>query len=210
MNLDENLYVFLEDYPTISQWRGDVVLGKTIKWDSQVEHIQITQHFPRKIVTVPIKGINGELIIREVSQYRMIHGRNLSSDFEDVLVINSTFLGWIGWIHYTEPFFRNKQEVSAVLEKLKSAEMIKVELFIQDHDNEGFDDNSEFHLIASRIDCPQNILCVYSDGGGSCWFEATVNSSQNWIVRVGGREGSWKSRNWFQPGTYFEKYSSPK
>jgi hypothetical protein len=198
MSVDKKLYVFLKDYGTIRQWRGDVVFGTPVVLDNQLDHILISQHSTKEI-KIPVIDSSGELLIREVSKCGRLHGREFTSDLTQIFVVNATFLGRAGWIHYTEPLCRNKLEVSGILKRLENSDIIKAELFVQDDENEQFDGDIGFHVIISITGHPSDILQV-NHVGGSCWFELLLNKELNRkILRVGGKEYSIKSRNWFQP-----------
>jgi len=101
VNFNKKLYVFLKDYGIIHQWRGDVVFGTPVILDNQLDHILI-QQFTRDDIKVPVIDSNNELLIREVSKCRKLHGRELISNLKQVLIINATFLGRAGWIHLTQ------------------------------------------------------------------------------------------------------------
>ncbi len=210
MNVDEKLYVVLEDDAMPRRWRGDVVLGRAVLIGDRVEHVLIEKLFSEEMQTVPVRNNDtSKSLIREVRGHGRLSGRELTSDFEDILVVNATILrhdhpSRRGWTHYTEPFLRNKFEARKILCQLEQADTIKVELFTQDSgESEQFDGDIQFDMIASRIGHPSNILQV-NHVGGSCWFDVSLNG--DWQVRVGGREGSIKSRNWFQAWPNYKDY----
>ena len=198
MTDDNRLFVFLGDYTQASHWRGDVVSGKPVMKEERLNYILIEHEYMNE-VEIPAYHSHGELLIREVRRRGVLCGGEKTPGLKPALVVNATYQGIIGgsWIHYTEPLLREKHEAEEILYRLANSNTVKAELFIQDDANEAFDNDSSYRLVFSKTRHPSEIFHM-NTVGGSCWFEVRLNEYLGQLIRVGGREYSIKSRNWFQ------------